>query len=48
MNPAQNQPFLVPTDSPYDFDSAFDGKKESFIETFFYSCIKLTHKLTNL
>lgn len=49
MNPAQNQTFLIPNDSPYDFQSAFvGGKKKSIIETFCYSCIKLTHKLTAL
>lgn len=48
MNPAQNQTFLIPNDSPYDFQSAFVEKRKSIIETFCYSCIKLTHKLTTL
>lgn len=28
MNPAQNQTFLIPNDSPYDFQSAFVEKKK--------------------
>lgn len=28
MNPAQNQTFLIPNDSPYDFQSAFVGGKK--------------------